>query len=179
MSRPARIVVALIVVQAALLAGYWLVERRRSQTTGEDAALSTAPARRLEVQAQPLKLWPRHGDPVDLRTLRRPTLVHFWATWCPPCRAELPGLLALPDKRPVDVLAVALDKEWADVDRFLDGRDSAGVLLADHAEVGRAFDVHTLPVTFLVGAGGKLRLRFDGARDWADPVFVGRWIDGE
>ncbi len=179
MSRSVRIVVAVIAVQAALVGAYWLVEHRRSQKTIATPELSTAPPQRLEGRVQSLTLRTREGDLLDLQAIQRPTLVHFWATWCPPCRAELPGLLALPQKGPMDVVAVALDEEWADVDRFLNGGDSAGVLLGDYAEVERVFDVHTLPVTFLVDAGGRLRLRFDGARDWADSAFLGTWIDAE
>ncbi len=178
-SRPARIVVAVVVVQAALLGGYWVVEHRRSQETVAGQELSTAAPQRVEGRVQPLLLRTREGEPVELRTLERRTLVHFWATWCPACRVELPGLLALAQKRPLDVVAIALDKEWADVDRFLNGHHSTHVLLGDHAEVERAFDVHTLPVTFLVEPGGRLRLRFDGARDWTDSAFLGTWIDGE
>ncbi len=112
---------------------------------------------------------------MDLGTIKRPTLVHFWATWCPPCRVELPGLLALPDGHPVDVVAIALDRDWTDVERFL-GRPSSRMTLGDAAEIERQFGVHSLPVTYLVGSDGHLRFRFDGARDWRNSRFVLDWI---
>jgi thiol-disulfide isomerase/thioredoxin len=179
MKRSVRLVVALFAVQAALIGMYLLVGYQRTPEGSEGVTLGTAPPERMDAAMTPLVLRKRNGSRVDFRTPDRPTMIHFWATWCPPCRAELPGLLALPQGRPLDVVAIALDKEWADVDRFLNGLDSAGVLLGDYAEVERVFDVHTLPVTFFIEAGGRLRLRFDGARDWTDSAFVDTWIDGE
>jgi thiol-disulfide isomerase/thioredoxin len=123
-----------------------------------------------------LSLRVRGGDRLDLRGLARPTLLHFWATWCAPCRVELPGLLALPETHPVQVVAVALDRDWADVEQFLGGREFSNVYLADAAEVETALGVQTLPVTYLVQPGGQLRLRFDGARDWTDTRFVRSWM---
>ena len=46
------------------------------------------------------------------------------------------------------------------------------VFLGDPAEVARALDVRTLPVTYLLEPTDRLRLRFDGARDWSDPSFL-------
>ncbi|WP_428261514.1 TlpA family protein disulfide reductase [Haliangium sp.] len=114
----------------------------------------------------------RDGGAVALAPFARPTLVHVWATWCPPCRAELPGLLALPSEHAVDVVAIALDDRWGDVDRFLDDLDASSVVLGSSEEVERVLGVRSLPVTFFVQADGRISLRFDGARDWTDEAFV-------
>lgn len=176
MNRTARIIAAIVVAQAALFCAYFLVERRRAADAIAEPALSTAPPVPVDGRVQPLTLTTRDGERVDLRALDQPALLHFWATWCAPCRAELPGLLALSERDGVTVLAVALDEDWADVDRFLDGRRSSSVLLGDSAEVENAFGVRSLPVSYLVDPGGRLRLRFDGARAWHDASFVRRWI---
>lgn len=172
MNRSLRIVLAVVGLQALLVGIYWLVEERRES----ELALSTAPPQRVGGRLPSLSLRAGNGDRIELKGIRRPTLVHFWATWCPPCRTELPALLALPEAHPVDVVAVALDRDWADVERFLEGRDSSRVFLAGSAEIERALNVRTLPVTYLVEPGGKLRLRFDGARDWADLRFLRTWL---
>jgi thiol-disulfide isomerase/thioredoxin len=174
--------VALVVaVQGLLLGGYLLVEHRRSEEIDGPAELGTAPPRQVDQEIPQLMLRTREGESVELRSLvtERPTLVHLWATWCPPCRAELPGLLALPQRRAVDVVAIALDPEWDPVDDFLDGRNVETVLLGDQTEIESTLDVHALPVTFLIDAGGRLRLRFDGARDWTDEDFLESWLDPE
>ncbi len=178
MKRTIRVLVALVAVQAALIGMYWLVERHRMQDTADRDALGVEPPMRVAAPMPRLVLRSLNGTPVDVHALERPTLVHFWATWCPPCRAELPGLLALPNERPVDVLAVALDEDPTHVKRFLAGRSASAVLLGDAEEAERVLGVRTLPVTFLVQPGGHIDLRFDGARNWADEDFLKTWIGG-
>lgn len=107
----------------------------------------------------------------------KPTLVHFWATWCLPCRDELPGILAL-DGHQVNVVAVALDPDWESMERFFNGEVPPQVALGDADQVRSAFGVTTLPVTFLSSDGETLQLRFDGARDWTSESFVREWLDG-
>ena len=171
-----RVVVAVAASQVVLVGIYWLVESGRTRHGGSGPALGVHRPQRVDERIKPLWVGARDGRRLNLRTLQRPTLVHFWASWCPPCRKELPALLALPDTHPLDVVAAALDREWADVDRFLGGPRRTTVFLADTAEVEAALGVRTLPVTFLVEPGGWLALRFEGARDWTDSAFLGTWI---
>jgi len=96
-------------------------------------------------------------------------VVSFWATWCAPCREELPELLRLA-RAPLpglEVLAVSQDDDLATVEKFLGGpADPALHLLLDRDRaLTRAFGVERLPVTFVV-AGGRLAARFDGPRRW-------------
>src|SRR5690606_32761620 len=147
---------------------YWLVEQRRSPEQSEAAELGKGPPERVDMAMPDLAVRRPDGSRGHFRAPERPTLVHFWATWCPPCRAELPGLLALPGEHPVEVVAIALDDDWADVERMLDRRSLSRVVLADSGEVDRALGIRTLPVTLLVLPSGRVRLRFDGARDWTD-----------
>ena len=179
MSRSMRIVLSVVAAQALLIGVYWLVEHRRPQEGLPSPDLSTAAPQRVDGSVPALSLRARDGNPVDLPAVRRPTLLHFWATWCPPCRTELPGLLALSEseEQPLNVMAVALDEEWASVDRFLSGRRASSVLLGNAAEIERALGVRTLPVTYLVGPRGQLRFRFDGARDWTDSAFLRTWME--
>jgi thiol-disulfide isomerase/thioredoxin len=163
-----------VTVQAVLVGIYWLVEQRRNSVP--EPELNTAPPKHVDGRLPPLSLRDRSGDRLELSGIAGPTLVHFWATWCAPCRVELPGLLALPETHPVQVVAVALDREWADVERFLEGHDLSNVYRADAAEVEAALNVRSLPVTYLVESSGQLRLRFDGSRDWTDARFLRAWI---
>src|SRR5690606_3075079 len=123
MTRTMTAIVAIGVAQAAFLGIYWLVEKERPHASATEA-LSTAPPERVRGNLKPLSLRTRDGTPLVLNQQGSITLLHFWATWCPPCRAELPSILALPDEHGIDVMAVALDEEWSQVDRFLDGRSS-------------------------------------------------------
>jgi len=101
----------------------------------------------------------------------RTVLLHFWATWCPPCREELPGLLdlgrdpSLADQ--IEVIAVSLDSEWGPVSEFFGGRTIPAEVVRDGSGASKAnYDLTTLPDTYLLGGDGSIRLRFGGARDW-------------
>jgi thiol-disulfide isomerase/thioredoxin len=173
--RIGRWVLALALIQAALIGAYLLVEHRRASSRSR--ALGTEPPRPIDLPLPPLTLERPDGSRFPLRPSGRPTLIHVWATWCPPCRAELPGLLELEARGEVAVVAVALDPRWEDVARFLgDTGGSSEVFLAASPEVERSLGVSDLPVTFLLAETGRLALRFDGARDWTDQAFLRRHL---
>ena len=176
MKRKIGFLLALLVLQAGLLLLYKQIEDRRVGKRRVRGPLSIAAPLALEGSQAPLAVRRRDGKDVHLRALKRPLLLHFWATWCPPCRAELPGLLALSNERQIDLLAVALDEKEDEVDRFWEDGRPSNVILGDRVQARIVFGVQTLPVTFLVNPGGQLRLRFDGARDWTDAHFLRSWI---
>jgi len=101
---------------------------------------------------------------------RGATLVVFWATWCPPCREELPGLRALARDPPAALALVTFgeDEDEAPVSEFFKGPPP--VELGYRRDVERraaaALGVDVLPAAFLV-VDGRLVARFSGPRDWS------------
>ena len=99
------------------------------------------------------------GEPVPLDRLGRPMVINLWASWCPPCRDELPELQAFADEMGdrVLVLGVATDDRWsaaawAGIDfgvRYPNLFDPEKVLL-------RALGRNALPVTIVVEADGSV-----------------------
>jgi len=111
------------------------------------------------------------GSERDLAKLRgRVVLVNFWATWCEPCRDEMPSLQALRetlDKQPFEILLVNFGESEPTVTRFLDRlRLKLPVLLDRHKEAAEAWKVRGLPMTFLVDARGVVRFWTFGEHDW-------------
>jgi peroxiredoxin len=99
--------------------------------------------------------------------------LNFWATWCGPCRIEMPAMERLyREFRPKGfaVLAISTDVEGAAVTGPY--RDSLGLTfpIAHDPEmvVGRLYGVRTLPITFLVNREGVITHQIFGARDWQD-----------
>ncbi len=127
--------------------------------------------------AQPapeLELERADGRLVSAEALRgRFVLVHFWATWCPPCRKELPGLLRtgrdLDGQGRLVLLAVSVDDDWQVISDFFAGKVPPEVLRARDREGYKRYGVSTLPDTYLVSPAGELLIRFGGARDWISP----------
>ncbi len=176
MNKTARWALVVVAAQAALIGVYWLVEHQRGERAV--AAFGTAPPQRVDLATPPLTLRRRDGSTTRLLPPTTPTVLHIWATWCPPCRTELPSVLALPSEHAVDVVTIALDPSWQDVAGFLDDQalGAAHAFLADSAEVERALSVRSLPVTFVISASGRVALRFNGARDWSDGRFVAGYL---
>ncbi|HSS76973.1 MAG TPA: TlpA disulfide reductase family protein [Thermoanaerobaculia bacterium] len=96
------------------------------------------------------------------------TLVHFWATWCPPCIQEIPALQRLSKDfaghEDFSVLMVAVSDSNSKVRAFL-GRGSDMVLFDPNWEVANRYGTSQLPETYLVVNGQVVR-KFVGMTDW-------------
>jgi len=102
----------------------------------------------------------------------RVVLVNFWATWCAPCRAEMPSIERLRrslEGDPFIVLAVNVGEDAAAVRAFADQVPMGFPILLDRdSQVTHAWGARALPVTFIIGPDGRIRYRALGERDWAD-----------
>jgi thiol-disulfide isomerase/thioredoxin len=98
-------------------------------------------------------------------------LVNFWATWCEPCREEMPSIEKLRARlagRPFDVLAVNYVESPEKVSDFLKRENiTLPVLLDRDQQAAEAWNAKGLPMTFLVDAGGRVRYWAFGEMDWS------------
>jgi peroxiredoxin len=125
----------------------------------------------------PLALKDVAGAVHDLARYRgKVVLINFWATWCEPCRAEMPSLQRLRERLPdtsFAVLAINVDEPDARVRRFLEEtRLDLPVLLDPNKTVTRAWGVRVMPTTFVVGRDGRIRYRLLGEADWGTDAIV-------
>ena len=98
-------------------------------------------------------------------------VLNFWATWCVPCRVEMPSFEKLYRRyrsEGVMVLAVTLDKNSSQkVKSFVDEhRISFPKLLDEDGEVERLYPSMTIPFTYVIDRGGRIVARVDGAKNW-------------
>jgi cytochrome c biogenesis protein CcmG, thiol:disulfide interchange protein DsbE len=97
-------------------------------------------------------------------------LVNFWATWCEPCREEMPAMRRLRDRlagEPFDVLTVNYGESSTRITDFLAReRVDLTVLLDPGRETARAWRVRVLPGSFLIGTDGRARFSVIGEIDW-------------
>ena len=102
-------------------------------------------------------------------------LVNFWATWCEPCRAEMPsidGLRSALDGQPFQVLAVNLAEPLSRIEKFAGTMPLHFPLLRDRdGAVAKAWRARLLPASFLIGRDGRIRYVAYGEMDWtSEPV---------
>jgi peroxiredoxin len=172
MPRANRIIVgvaALAAIQAAAVGIYVAVERTRDS---HEVAAFRVERLSGEEPAPDILLEREDGTRIPIRELGGTVrLVHFWATWCPPCVEELPGLLATSRefaKHGLTLVAVSMDDDWRAVRSFFDGDVPVEIYRAVDPDAHSRYDIVSLPDTYLVGPDGKLRLRYGGARRWRD-----------
>jgi cytochrome c biogenesis protein CcmG/thiol:disulfide interchange protein DsbE len=121
----------------------------------------------------PFELAALDGQKVDLASMRgRVVLINYWATWCEPCRDEMPAIERLRVKmkgKPFEVLGVNYGESEERVSAFVAKLNlSMPILLDPYKHSVEAWKVRGLPMTFLVDAGGKVRYWSFGERDWSE-----------
>lgn len=148
--------------------------------------LASAPARAIELappsgEALPaLRFLDMQGNETGLDAFRGKVVVlNLWATWCAPCREEMPSLRELAarlDPEKAVVLALSVDRAGQDrVQRFIDEIGGAGAMQVyrdPKAAAARSLKVPGLPATILVDAGGNEAGRLLGIADWNSPAAV-------
>src|SRR5262245_1527506 len=122
----------------------------------------------------PLALTDHRGTHHALTAYRnRVILVNFWATWCEPCREEMPALQALQDKlgkEQVVVLAVNYGESPEKVQQFVQQMPVDFPMLLDrHMQAAQAWQVRVLPTSFVLGQDGQIRYSVVGLLDWSAP----------
>ena len=193
----AKIWVAAVVVAGLAVAGGWkawqvFVEEPRLEAAA-DAAFEISRIPRPS-PAPPILGWTVAGKPFTLADAKgQVVFVNFWATWCPPCREEMPSMLQLgrelaarhPGK--FRMVLVSVDEGWPAVAQFFQGRMPQGIdLLLDPDQVvtreyycsarGGCPDSFKFPETYVVDASGKLVSFVIGPRNWSDPAAL-RYLD--
>ncbi|HET9134603.1 MAG TPA: TlpA disulfide reductase family protein [Gemmatimonadales bacterium] len=100
-------------------------------------------------------------------------VVNVWATWCPPCRVELPSLAALADSvrgEPIRVYAVAID-DVARVRPIAASLPSLPVYL-ERVRFPKAWGRWAMPTTYVLDGDDRLVLVHHGATKWDDPAVI-------
>ncbi|MEZ4485798.1 MAG: TlpA disulfide reductase family protein [Syntrophotaleaceae bacterium] len=111
------------------------------------------------------------GGQLSLGQFRgRNVLIVFWASWCPPCRAEMASLQLLHNSNTVKnlaILAVNAGETQGQVAAFVSQQKlTLPVLLDVENDLQQLYGVYQLPLAFLVDSQGKIVARHLGMRDW-------------
>jgi peroxiredoxin len=127
------------------------------------------------VQAEPFEAVPLRGALPKLSDhAGRYILLNFWATWCEPCKKEMPELESLYEDlkaHNVVVIAVSMEETPDKVGKFLEKNPYQFPVLADpDGKVARLYGVDSIPLTYLITPLGAIEGRALGPRSWNDPA---------
>jgi thiol-disulfide isomerase/thioredoxin len=158
---------------------------RRAQRRRWLRVLACAPWMRLAAAATDAEYsaWPRKRATPSIELLcstgstwrlqsekGRPLVLNFWASWCGPCREEMPSLQALAERHRTEglrVMAVNFREADAAVHKFVEETSlDLPVLLDRDGAAAKAFDIHVFPSTVIVGRSGRVSSVVIGASDW-------------
>lgn len=123
----------------------------------------------------PLPLYTLDGRPANLRRFRgKAVLVNLWASWCPPCLAEMPGLQALyqkTDTAKVAFVLISLDANPNKARALLKRKGYTLPVFFPAAPLPAPFDSPSIPSTVILTPSGRLADRHDGMADYDTPEF--------
>lgn len=189
-----RFAIIIVVALAAALSSSCAPRGERSASDGGDAVAATAIAAtptppaspdelrdllaaaglsvpKAPIAADDFRLDSLGGAPVNLSDYRgRVVFLNFWATWCPPCRAEMPSMERLHRRlrdRGLAIVAVDLQESAAAVKTFVkEASLTFTVLLDADGAVGGAWGAQSIPTTYLIDRTGTIIARAIGGREW-------------
>lgn len=152
---------------ALVLGGLWIGASRVPQSSAATASAEGQSAPRTGFMAPDFGLTTLEGETVQLSELRgQPVLINFWASWCGPCRVEMPHIQAAFEthrERGLVVLAVNQLEPAPPIANFVDQFGlTFPVPLDSDGQVSRTYQVRGLPTTFFVDAEGVIRDTFTG-----------------
>lgn len=115
-----------------------------------------------------------NNRPFNLSSLRgKVVILNFWATWCPPCRAEMPLLNNLYREfrnKGLEVVAISTDRSYTVIKDYMSKNPIDITILIDtDNKVSRQFKVFSIPTTFLIDRNGIIIERYLGEENWTSP----------
>ncbi|WP_050179909.1 redoxin domain-containing protein [Domibacillus robiginosus] len=154
------------------LAGFRLYEDRKKVTDiGEKGIAVTNDKNGIAVgeKAPDFNLETPEGKKVKLSDYEgKKVFLNFWATWCPPCKDEMPHMQAFYEEKAdnVEILAVNIEESAVKAKDFADQYDlTFPVPLDESGDISEAYDIYTIPTTYVLNEDGTVHQKVVGPMD--------------
>ena len=136
-------------------------KQQESSTDANTAASSALPS---------FSLQDINGNPVNLQSLKGKKLfVNLWASWCPPCKREMPSIEKLyhsVDSNKVKFLLVSFDDAFEKAKKYVSSKKMKLPIYYPMENPPALFNVDGIPATFIFSESGELIKRIDGSEDY-------------
>lgn len=157
---PSRRIVLVIIAIAIAVAVYEAAQRASHSKGGRPGTVDSA--------ATGFSLQDLDGKPLDLANYRgKVVLLNFWATWCTPCRAEIPQFVDYQNKygpQGLQLIGISMDDDAKPVREFYQQFKMNYPVAIGNANLAESYGgVLGLPVTFLIGRDGRIAAKYVGA----------------
>ncbi len=155
-----RLAIAIAVLSSVVVVGLVVGLRAAADATKPEktAAVDANIPAFTPFAAPPLKGTTLDGKPFDLADYRgTPVVVNFWATWCGPCRREIPAIASFAKNHPdIQVIGVNYQDDAAAARTFAEETGASWPSVVDDGPIGAAWKVPGLPATFFIDADGQV-----------------------
>lgn len=163
------------VLLAFMFGGLWAPAHATAGSLGQDATdypISPWPTRQ-QTPIGPLKLKGLNGQIVHTGLGKQVVLLNFWATWCPPCLAEMPSLELLSQRigpERLRIVAINVKESNATIEAFVE-RNGLSLPAARDAQgaLAQRWGIKVYPSTLVVAADGRVKWLVRGEFNWAGP----------
>jgi len=139
-------------------------------STTESVKPITEDSQSTGMQLPSFQLRDAKGNSVNLSNFKgKKILVNLWASWCPPCRREMPSLRNLykaVDPSSTAFFMIALDDDFINSLNWLNGQSLEVPAYYPESKLPKLFDVQGIPATFIFDESGKLIKKVEGAEDY-------------
>ncbi|MDR0464307.1 MAG: TlpA family protein disulfide reductase [Treponema sp.] len=117
------------------------------------------------------------GENTSLSSFRgKVVILNFWATWCPPCREEMPSMESLYRRfkdEGLEIVAVDMMEDTETVSRFISNNGYTFPVMLDRLNrTGAVYGVSSIPVSFILDREGRIIARVIGGISWNSPRMI-------
>ncbi|MEH7336636.1 redoxin domain-containing protein [Neobacillus drentensis] len=161
-----KVIAAVVLISLLTVAIVQAMDKKTEQPDTASTASVNKEGLAIGAKAPDFELKTLTGETVKLSNLKgKKVMLNFWATWCPPCKAEMPEMEQFYKEKDKDlvILAVNIDPQL-EVQKFVDeNKITFPILLDAEDKVNETYQILSIPTTYFIDSKGIIQNKFTGA----------------